>query len=238
MATNSNKLNFLYTMLPYAQQVQTDTGANAVNVLSQWAHETGYGTNTGAKNNNYAGLYAYSGSPYGGSGKKYNSINDFLTDYEATISNSRYRGALTASNPTQFAKALKAGGYASDPNYASASTWTEVPKLLLGLDGSTNSNNILFNAANSMHLSGNITGNNSSSGSSKGSKTTYPFARYNPLVGGVYENPMSSLSDKITDTAKGVVSNLAVVLVRVTLVVIAIALIFMAFRNGLLGGNS
>mgnify|MGYP003375305317 CR=1 FL=1 len=209
MAT-STKVQFLENMLPYAQQVQADTGVNAVNVLAQWAHETGYGTNSGAANNNYAGLYAYNGSPYGTSGKRYTSISNFLTDYEKTISNKRYNGALTAATPTAFAQALKAGGYASDPNYSQASTWTEVPKLMAQYKLST------------------------------GSGSTYPFARYNPLVGGSSsaDQSQSSTADKITSTTKEIVSNFQVDIIRVILALIAVGLLFIVFRNGVLGGNA
>jgi murein DD-endopeptidase MepM/ murein hydrolase activator NlpD len=93
-------------------------------VFAQWAHESGYGTNTGAKYNNLAGILAYKGSPYGTSGKKYSNINDFITDYVNVIKNPRY-DLSGIKNVTDFANALRAGGYAEDSSYSSSPTWIE-----------------------------------------------------------------------------------------------------------------
>lgn len=130
MATLEQKQKFVNDMFPTAYKASQATNLPASWFIGQWAHETGYGTNTGAKQNNYAGLYAYSGSPYGINGKKYATKDDFLKDYLNTINNKRYSGIYKAQNVTEFAQALKAGGYAEDSSYPYSGTWTEVQKFL------------------------------------------------------------------------------------------------------------
>jgi hypothetical protein len=127
--TTAQKQKFINDMYPIAHKASQSTKLPETWFIGQWAHETNYGTNTGAKNNNFAGIGAYPGSPYGTSGKKYSSPDAFLTDYLSVINNDRYKGIYSANNVTEFAQALKAGGYATDINYAYDPKWMEVQKL-------------------------------------------------------------------------------------------------------------
>ena len=138
---STKKEDFIKSVYPYAVKSADILKVKGITVdpryiVSQWAHETGYGRNTGAKYNNLAGIYAYPSSPYGISGKKYESLDDFVVDYTATLSNKRYSAINGAGSVTEFASGLKAGGYATDPNYAYANTWTEAVTIASGLGGS------------------------------------------------------------------------------------------------------
>jgi hypothetical protein len=127
-----DKLSFINTVKPYAEKVQKDTGINADYVVAHWAHETGYGSNTGFKQNNLSGYMAYSGSPYGINGKSFSSLNDFVSAYENLLTSNRYKDVKNATSVTDFAKILSAGGYAQDTDYAYAPTWQEASTLASG----------------------------------------------------------------------------------------------------------
>ena len=139
---STKKEDFIKSVYPYAVKSADILKVKGITVdpryiVSQWAHETGYGRNTGAKYNNLAGIYAYPNSPYGISGKKYDSMDDFVVDYTTTLSNKRYSAINSAGSVTEFASALKAGGYATDPNYAYANTWKEAVTIATNLGGSS-----------------------------------------------------------------------------------------------------
>ena len=79
------------------------------NVMRQLAMESSYGQSTVAiKNHNYGGV-GFNGKTY------FNYKNDdaFVKDY-IRMMKSKYGAALKAKNTTQYAKALKAGGYYQD----------------------------------------------------------------------------------------------------------------------------
>lgn len=148
----SKKENFISSVYPYAVKASDILKIQGIKVdprfiASQWGHETGYGNNTGAKQNNLAGIYAYPSSPYGINGKSYNSLDDFVVDYASTLSNKRYASGINGTtNVTDFARALKAGGYASDPNYAYSGNWIEgfnIATKISESGGSSGSGNIL-----------------------------------------------------------------------------------------------
>jgi hypothetical protein len=100
-----------------ANQISGVTGIPAALLYGQFAHETGQFTNRGATQlNNLAGIEL----PGGGDYRKFASLDDFAQYYERLIESPRYRGALSAKTPEDFAAALKAGGYYEDTyeNYA------------------------------------------------------------------------------------------------------------------------
>lgn len=139
---NTKKEDFIKSVYPYAVKSADILKVKGITVdpryiVSQWAHETGYGGNTGAKYNNLAGIYAYPNSPYGINGKKYESLDDFVVDYTSVLSNKRYSAINGAGSVTEFASGLKAGGYATDQNYAYANTWTEAFNLATKIGGSS-----------------------------------------------------------------------------------------------------
>lgn len=140
--STEQKQKFINDMYPYAHQVTQALNLPETYFLAQWAHETDYGTNTGSKNNNFAGIGAYSGSPYGINGESFSTKEAFVQRYISVLESDRYKGIFSAQNTTEFAQALKAGGYASDANYAYAGTWTEVPKLAGNINTVSNELNL------------------------------------------------------------------------------------------------
>lgn len=127
MANIFDKLTFIDSVKLAAQKAATALAIPVEYVVAQWAHETGYKLNS---NLNLAGIYAYPTSPYGPSGKSYNSLDEFVTDYITTLQQSRYSTALKQSDAVSFAKELRLAGYAEDSEYEKANTWTEAVSLL------------------------------------------------------------------------------------------------------------
>lgn len=144
----NKKETFINDKIPYAKKASEQLKDKGINIdyryiLAHWGHETGYGNNTGAKNNNLSGIFAYPSSPYGINGKKYTDLNDFVWDYVNVVSNKRYASNINnTKNVTDFAKGLKAGGYASDPNYAYSGNWLEGFNIATKLGGGTPVENI------------------------------------------------------------------------------------------------
>jgi hypothetical protein len=137
----NRKESFLQKMKPYADKAGSDLGIDSNFILAHWAHETGYGVNGGSKINNFAGLMAYPESPYGSNGKSFSSIDDFVLYYEDFLKKPRYSGIFEASNVTDFARALKAGKYATDPNYAYQPAWVEAYNMSSGISKSNTAGN-------------------------------------------------------------------------------------------------
>lgn len=79
------------------------------NVMRQLAMESSYGqSDVALKNHNYGGV-GFNGKTY----FKYKNDDAFVKDY-IRMMKSKYGTALKAKNTTQYAKALKAGGYYQD----------------------------------------------------------------------------------------------------------------------------
>jgi len=96
-----------------AQQVSAATGVPADIIWAQWAHETGGFTHLGAANN-LAGINVPGGS--GTDYRAFGSLGEFAAYYAANLKRN-YPDALSATDPTQFARALKhgrLGAYYSD----------------------------------------------------------------------------------------------------------------------------
>lgn len=120
------KQDFYAMYMPQAQAASAELGVPAEAILNQWGLETGWGksvipgtNNLGnIKSTNGKGVYATdnmtgSRDPY----RQYASADDFTQDYVRLIK-SRYPQAVGAKDALAFGTALKAGGYAEDPNYA------------------------------------------------------------------------------------------------------------------------
>lgn len=88
-------------------------------MLGQAALESGRGTSNFARNrNNYFGYEAYDSNP--DNAKGYATPEESINDYLDLISS--YRGvpeAMQTGDPTRIIQAIKANGYATDPNYVS-----------------------------------------------------------------------------------------------------------------------
>ncbi len=93
-------------------------GYNADGIIRQKALESAFGTSRFAKErNNFGGIGAYDSNP--NNAFKFDSVDDYL-DYYFNLVKSRYPEAYeNRADPEKFIGGLKAGGYASDPNYVS-----------------------------------------------------------------------------------------------------------------------
>ena len=120
------KQDFYAMYMPQAQAAAAQLNVPAEAILNQWGLETGWGksvipgtNNLGnIKSTNGKGTYATdnmtgSRDPY----RQYASADDFTNDYVRLIK-SRYPQAVGAKDALAYGTALKAGGYAEDPNYA------------------------------------------------------------------------------------------------------------------------
>lgn len=118
-------------MLPYAQQASGGTGLPVTLILAQWAHETGWGGSTLAReHNNHGGINYTSNADYEADGRHagYRTVEAFVRDYIRVINLPFYahiRRAAAAGAPPQelallFDVADEEGRkYAEDPWYGS-----------------------------------------------------------------------------------------------------------------------
>ena len=128
--------SFIKTMSPHAKAVAKKLGTSPKNVIAQWGLETGWGKNIlpGTYNlgnikagNSWSGpTYALDALEYKNNKatneasqfRKYGGFDEAAQDYANLIANNeRYSNALGKTDPVAYFKALKEGGYATDPNY-------------------------------------------------------------------------------------------------------------------------
>lgn len=118
---------FLNQMYPYANRVAKATGTDPKLILARWAGETGWGQrvlkgtfNLGNVMETRSGVDAVSAYDNGNLRRfrKFNSWDDYA-NYEIGLLQRRYGNALNTNDPMKHFTALKAGGYAEAPNYAS-----------------------------------------------------------------------------------------------------------------------
>jgi len=138
MATTQQVNNFLEQFSPVAVKYSRFKGLFPSVIVAQCAIETGWGTSSlSAKYNNYFGIKA--GTQWQGDTvnmstleyfdkyetiqsnfRVYNNADHSFRDYVALITGlDRYRAALKAETPEAQIKAIKAAGYATDPEYVS-----------------------------------------------------------------------------------------------------------------------
>jgi Mannosyl-glycoprotein endo-beta-N-acetylglucosaminidase len=103
--------DFVQTYGGLAQDIAGQTGLDPTVVLGQIAQETGWGLKV--PGNNLFGI-----SP-NGQIAHYPTVQDAASAYINTI-NTHYPTAAQAATPEAQAAAIKAGGYATDPNYATS----------------------------------------------------------------------------------------------------------------------
>lgn len=114
----ASQKSFLNSVLPYAQKAATTLGVPTTAVLAQVALETGYGTSSAYKSkNNVAGINL-PGSQTGTNYQSYSSPSSSFGALTSLVQN-RYPGAMNQNSVSGYASALQAGGYATDPAYAS-----------------------------------------------------------------------------------------------------------------------
>lgn len=123
------RATFVQNYLPYAQQASAATGIDPGLILAQAAHETAWGRK--APGNNFFGIkgggQTFATHEYVGGQKvsmkagfrRYDSPADSFADWARLMQTPRYAGVLAATTPEDQARALKAAGYATDPNYVS-----------------------------------------------------------------------------------------------------------------------
>lgn len=130
LTSSATKDAFVAQWLDAAKQAGSQLGVSPQVLLGQWGLETGWGRS--AYNNNLGNIkpgFNYGGQTFVNPGdntayRSYATPQDFAADY-ARLIQSRYQAAVgTGSNATAFGQALKAGGYAEDPNYVSKLTAT------------------------------------------------------------------------------------------------------------------
>jgi Mannosyl-glycoprotein endo-beta-N-acetylglucosaminidase len=109
-----------------AARASVDLGVPADVLWAQMAHETG-GFSHFAGVNNLAGIKVPGTNAY----KDYGSLEDFLSDYESVLHESRYAGLGDTRDVASYAAVLKRGGYYGDTlaNYTSGmSRWDKMYK--------------------------------------------------------------------------------------------------------------
>ncbi|MDR5839314.1 glucosaminidase domain-containing protein [Caballeronia sp. LZ034LL] len=119
---------FVSQYAPVADQVSKKTGIDANTLLGQWGLETGWGKSVIPGTNNLGNIKSTTADGVAardnqtGSVDKYQQFatpEDFGNAY-ADLLNRRYKGAIgTGFDTDATAKGLVAGGYATDPQYAS-----------------------------------------------------------------------------------------------------------------------
>jgi hypothetical protein len=111
---------------PVAERIGAQIGVDPKMVLGQLGVETGWGKSIIPGTNNLGNIKDFSGGGTAatdnmtGSRDKYRTYatpEAFADDYASLIQR-KYPRAVGAKTPEAFAAALKAGGYAEDPNYA------------------------------------------------------------------------------------------------------------------------
>ena len=123
-----------YTKALAARGISTDY---AKMLVAQDALESNWGKSSLAKDFNFGGIKAVKGTPFveketkeysAGKGmhktkskfRKFNSLNDYVNYKIDLLSGKRYQAFI--GDPTQFYHRIKAGGYATDPNYVAKLT--------------------------------------------------------------------------------------------------------------------
>jgi|GEM_PF-1176259 len=124
----ANPLDFVQTYMPLAQAAGQRLGVSPDILLGQWGLETGWGKSVIPGTNNLGNIKDFSGGGVAatdnmtGSVDKYRAFDtpDAFANHYASLIERKYPGAVGAgSDPVAYANALKAGGYAEDPNYVS-----------------------------------------------------------------------------------------------------------------------
>lgn len=124
MATLQQQQAFYRTHLPYAERAAQQLGTHPFNILGQMALESNWGQSTAGAHNygnimeTRKGVQGVWANDNGNRRQFRNFAND--QDYYnhfVGLMGRRYKGVQGAMSPQAYATALKAGGYAEDPNY-------------------------------------------------------------------------------------------------------------------------
>ncbi len=142
-ASQRQRISFVQSVAPYAQQAASQLGVSADALIAQAALETGWGQHVpaggGSSSNNLFGIKAGTASNAPAlsaatteyqrgvpmrlkqSFRAYSSVQQGLNDYVTVLRRQPgFQAALgTGEDLPAFANALQRGGYATDPDYAS-----------------------------------------------------------------------------------------------------------------------
>ena len=128
---DAGRAAFVQSVYPQAQRVAAELNVPVEAIIAQAALETGWGQS--APGNNYFGIKAPDGQGQGlrtaeyADGQRQEVTDNFRTygdmggsfeDLGAVLSQERYADARGAQSVREYADALQAGGYATDPEYA------------------------------------------------------------------------------------------------------------------------
>ncbi len=113
-ASASEPEDFIQKMLPLALYYQETEGILVSLNIGQSFLETGAGEHLCGGNNYYGMTYTKDGVAYF---KKYDSMEESMADYIRNFKRPLYDEVLLADNYKDAVAAVKACGYASDPNY-------------------------------------------------------------------------------------------------------------------------
>lgn len=124
MATLQQQQAFYRTHLPYAERAAQQLGTHPFNILGQMALESNWGQSI-AGAHNYGNIMETRKGAQGvwandnGNRRQFrNFANDQdYYDHFVGLIGRKYKGVQGATSPQAYAAALKAGGYAEDPNY-------------------------------------------------------------------------------------------------------------------------
>ena len=124
MATLQQQQAFFRAQLPYAERAAQQLGTHPFNILGQMALESNWGQSLAGAHNygnimeTRKGVQGVWANDNGNRRQFRNFAND--QDYYnhfVGLMGRRYKGVQGAMSPQAYATALKAGGYAEDPNY-------------------------------------------------------------------------------------------------------------------------
>lgn len=109
-------------MFPYAQKASANTNLPTSVILTQWGHETGFGTSEVSKNaKNHGGIKKVASSIASGSYgvyASYSSLDQFVEDYSRVMNLSYYTKIRDAGSPDETIAAFAGSPYAEDQSYA------------------------------------------------------------------------------------------------------------------------
>lgn len=117
-STPASQTAFLQSILPSAQQAAQTLQVPVSAILGQAALETGYGTSTAAVNENNLFGINVAGAATGENYQAYSSQSASISGLTNLVQ-TQYPAAIGSNSALSYGQALQAGGYATDPNYAS-----------------------------------------------------------------------------------------------------------------------
>jgi hypothetical protein len=117
--TTAGQAAFVQSILPAATTAANTLGVPVSAIIGQAALESGWGTSNVAQNDNNLFGINVAGAATGENYQTYPSQTASIAGL-TTLLQTQYPAALGVSSPLAYGQALQAGGYATDPNYATS----------------------------------------------------------------------------------------------------------------------